>query len=86
VEFRPITGGFLAQLKDFYTDGGVQAEGRDQTCPDEREWDDLFFAWKAVKHIKSNGITLARDRTLLGMGRGNPTVGQRPDSTGARWR
>jgi len=72
VEFRPITGGFLAQLKDFYTDGEFRPKVVTKRAPTEREWDDLFFAWKAVKHIKSNGITLARDRTLLGMGAGQP--------------
>ncbi len=40
--------------------------------PSEKEWDDLFFAWKVVKHIKSNGITIVKDRTLLGMGAGQP--------------
>src|SRR4030042_1924274 len=33
---------------------------------------DLLFAWKAVKHIKSNGIVLAKNNTLLGMGTGQP--------------
>ncbi|MDD5397875.1 MAG: bifunctional phosphoribosylaminoimidazolecarboxamide formyltransferase/IMP cyclohydrolase [Dehalococcoidia bacterium] len=72
VEFRPITGGFLAQLKDFYTDEEFKPKVVTKRAPSEREWDDLFFAWKVVKHIKSNGITLARDRTLLGMGAGQP--------------
>jgi phosphoribosylaminoimidazolecarboxamide formyltransferase/IMP cyclohydrolase len=72
VEFRPITGGFLAQLRDFYTDEEFKPKVVSKRAPTEREWDDLFFAWKAVRHIKSNGITLARDRTLLGMGAGQP--------------
>ena len=33
---------------------------------------DLIFAWKAVKHIKSNAIVIAKDQTLLGMGAGQP--------------
>ena len=32
----------------------------------------MAFAWKAVKHIKSNAIVLARGQTLLGMGAGQP--------------
>jgi phosphoribosylaminoimidazolecarboxamide formyltransferase/IMP cyclohydrolase len=72
VEFRPITGGFLSQLKDFYTGEEFKPRVVTKREPTQREWDDLFFAWKAVKHIKSNGITLARDRTLLGMGAGQP--------------
>ena len=33
---------------------------------------DLAFAWKAAKHIKSNTIVLAKDRTMVGMGAGQP--------------
>jgi len=72
VEFRPITGGFLSQLKDFYTGEEFKPRVVTRREPTQREWDDLFFAWKAVKHIKSNGITLAKDRTLMGMGAGQP--------------
>ena len=32
----------------------------------------MVFAWKAAKHVKSNAITLARGKTLLGMGAGQP--------------
>ena len=33
---------------------------------------DLEFAWKAAKHVKSNAIVLAKDRSLIGMGAGQP--------------
>jgi phosphoribosylaminoimidazolecarboxamide formyltransferase / IMP cyclohydrolase len=72
VEFRPITGGFLAQLKDYYTEDEFKPKVVTKRQPTQKEWEDLFFAWKAVKHIKSNGITLAQDRTLMGMGAGQP--------------
>ncbi len=32
--------------------------------------DDLRFAWIVCKHVKSNAIVLAKDRTLLGAGAG----------------
>jgi phosphoribosylaminoimidazolecarboxamide formyltransferase/IMP cyclohydrolase len=72
VEFRPVSGGFLAQLKDFYTDEEFKPKVVTKRQPTQKEWDDLFFAWKVVKHVKSNGITLAKDRTLMGMGAGQP--------------
>ena len=34
---------------------------------------DLLFAWKIVKSIKSNAIVIAKDKTLLGMGAGQPS-------------
>jgi len=33
----------------------------------------LFFAWRAVKGIKSNAIVVAEGKTLLGMGTGQPS-------------
>ncbi len=73
VEFRPISGGFLAQLRDFYTDDEFKPKVVTRRQPTQKEWDDLFFAWKVVKHIKSNAITLAKDCMLLGMGAGQPS-------------
>src|SRR5690625_2878026 len=38
--------------------------------PTEQEWNDLLFAWKAVKHVKSNAILLAKDEQTIGVGSG----------------
>ena len=38
--------------------------------PTEEELRDLLFAWKAVKHVKSNAIVLVKDSMILGMGEG----------------
>jgi phosphoribosylaminoimidazolecarboxamide formyltransferase/IMP cyclohydrolase len=38
--------------------------------PTEKEMEDLIFAWKVVKHTKSNGIAIARDKQSLGIGAG----------------
>jgi len=32
--------------------------------------EDMIFAWKAVKHIKSNGIVVAKDQQTIGIGVG----------------
>ena len=47
------------------------------TCPTDREptedeLADLKFAWTCAKLIKSNAIVVAKDRTMLGMGAGQP--------------
>ena len=34
--------------------------------------EDLEFAWKACKHVKSNAIVLAKENTMIGMGAGQP--------------
>ena len=38
--------------------------------PDSTQTDDLLFAWKCVKHVKSNAIVVARTGQLLGVGAG----------------
>lgn len=38
--------------------------------PTEKEMEDLLFAWKLVKHTKSNAIVVAKDKKSLGIGPG----------------
>jgi phosphoribosylaminoimidazolecarboxamide formyltransferase/IMP cyclohydrolase len=38
--------------------------------PTPEEWEQLEFAWLAVKHVKSNAILLARDHAAVGVGAG----------------
>ena len=38
--------------------------------PSSKELEDLIFAWKVVKHAKSNGIAIAKDGQSLGIGPG----------------
>jgi len=39
-------------------------------APSEQEWEDLEFAWKVAKHVRSNAIVLARDGATVGIGAG----------------
>ena len=43
-----------------------------ETQPTEQQLADLVFAWRCVKHVKSNAITIAKEQRLLGMGSGQP--------------
>ncbi|MCH8991315.1 MAG: NAD-glutamate dehydrogenase [Acidobacteria bacterium] len=47
-------------------------EVKSERRPTDAELRDLAFAWRVVKHIKSNAIVLAKDSTLVGMGAGQP--------------
>jgi phosphoribosylaminoimidazolecarboxamide formyltransferase/IMP cyclohydrolase len=38
--------------------------------PDEKELEDLYFAWKVAKHTKSNAIVFAKGKATLGVGAG----------------
>ena len=72
-DFRYVNGGFLAQTQDFVADSELQPRVVSKRQPTDAELDDLLFAWKAVKSIKSNAIVVAKDKTLLGMGAGQPS-------------
>ncbi len=38
--------------------------------PNQKEIEELLFAWKVCKHVKSNAIVVSCDRTTLGVGAG----------------
>jgi phosphoribosylaminoimidazolecarboxamide formyltransferase/IMP cyclohydrolase len=73
LDFRRVRGGFLAQTPDTLTKLELKPRVVTKRQPSEAELSDLFFAWKAVKSIKSNAIVIAKDKTLLGMGAGQPS-------------
>ena len=72
-EFRPISGGMLAQTWD-----RIDAPGDDTAAwelkageaADAATLADLAFAWRAVRAVKSNAILLAKDGASVGVGMG----------------
>ncbi len=73
LDFRRVKGGFLVQTSDSVPESRVSLKIVTRRQPTDVEISDLLFAWRVVKHIKSNAIVLAKDRTLLGMGAGQPS-------------
>jgi len=73
LDFRRVKGGFLVQDSDSLPEDKVELKTVTKRQPTADEIKDLLFAWRAVKHIKSNAIGLAKDKTLLGMGAGQPS-------------
>lgn len=72
LEYRDVRGGILVQTRDYLTEGRSSMRVVTQREPSEEEWVDLLFSWKAVKHIKSNAIAIAKGKALLGIGAGQP--------------
>lgn len=70
LQFRSIFGGALVQEADFGTTSQKEFQVVTKRKPTDKEMKDLEFAWKIVKHIKSNGIVYARDGQTLGIGSG----------------
>ncbi len=71
-DLRRVSGGLLIQEPDRLDDAGIELKTVTKRAPTQQEAADLLFAWRVAKHVKSNAIVLARDRTLLGMGAGQP--------------
>lgn len=70
LEFRSVSGGFLAQSRD---NGHVTKEMLKQVtrrAPTENELGDLLFAFRVAKHVKSNAIIYAKNQATVGIGAG----------------
>ena len=67
---RSILGGLLVQDQD---DQAVDEKNWDivtNRSPNAKEYEDLSFAWKLVRHIRSNAIAIASSGQSLGIGAG----------------
>jgi len=70
LKITAVNGGVLVQTKD---DGRMTEDKltvATEREPSKEEIEDLLFAWKAVKHVKSNAIVLAKDKQTIGVGAG----------------
>lgn len=65
-----IFGGALLQETDWKSIQMNEAKSVTARKPSEQELSDLIFAWKIVKHVKSNAIVYARNGQTLGIGTG----------------
>ena len=67
---RSVSGGFLAQTRDKPAPGEEEPKVVTERPPSDDESKALAFAWKVVKHVKSNAIVYARPGQTVGVGAG----------------
>ena len=67
---KRVPGGLLAQEADLIDLDPGQLQVVTRRKPSDEEWEDLRFAWRVVKHVKSNAIVVARSGQTLGVGAG----------------
>jgi len=67
---KAISGGFLVQASDDSVEDPSQWQVVTQRQPTPDQMEEMLFAWKVAKHVKSNAIVVTRDRTTLGVGAG----------------
>ena len=66
------TGGWLYQEADSLAAEDIAFEPVSEAHATPEQLEDLMLAWRLVKHVKSNAITIAKSGRLLGMGSGQP--------------
>ncbi len=67
---KTVLGGLLIQSLDTELISEKDLKIVSKRKPTAQEMDDLLFAWKVVKHTKSNGIAIAKDKCTTGVGPG----------------
>ena len=69
-DFKRVNGGLLVQDRDdgMVTRGDLKVVTERE--PTDAEWDDLLFAWKVAKFVKSNAIVYAAQQRTVGVGAG----------------
>ncbi|MFO1322586.1 MAG: bifunctional phosphoribosylaminoimidazolecarboxamide formyltransferase/IMP cyclohydrolase [Burkholderiales bacterium] len=77
-DFKRVGGGFLVQSADDRNVAAGELRVVTRQAPTPAQMDDLMFAWRVAKFVKSNAIVYCRDGQTLGIGAGQMS---RVDST-----
>lgn len=67
---KKVSGGLLVQEEDSIVEDESTYEVVTKVEPTKEQWEALRFAWKLVKHVKSNAIVVASPYQTLGVGAG----------------
>ncbi len=68
LDFKRVNGGLLVQEADLSLSNELKVVTK--RTPTEKEWQDLNFAWRVAKFVKSNAIVYCRDGMTIGVGAG----------------
>ncbi len=69
-DVKRVRGGLLVQDPDRVDETRGSMTVPTEAKPSEEQWDDLLFAWKVCRHVRSNAIVIAKDGATLGIGAG----------------
>ena len=68
LDYKRVNGGLLVQEADLSLSNDLKVVTK--RAPTEKEWQDLNFAWRVAKFVKSNAIVYCRDGMTIGVGAG----------------
>jgi phosphoribosylaminoimidazolecarboxamide formyltransferase/IMP cyclohydrolase len=69
-DMKKVNGGLIVQTIDSKIYNEDELKVVTDRTPSAKELEDLKFAWKVVKFVKSNGIAIAKDKQSIGIGPG----------------
>ena len=69
-DLKKVNGGLIVQTIDSKLLIEEDLKVATDRVPTEKEMEDLRFAWRVCKFVKSNGIALAKDKQSIGIGPG----------------
>lgn len=69
-DIKSIDGGVVIQEKDLFDLDPQVLKVVTKRKPSKKEWADLRFGWKVVKHVKSNAIVFVKNQQTIGVGMG----------------
>ncbi len=70
LEYRSVGGGLLVQSRDVAQVRAADLRVVSRRPPSSSELEDLLFAWRVAKYVKSNAIVCAKDKATVGIGAG----------------
>jgi phosphoribosylaminoimidazolecarboxamide formyltransferase/IMP cyclohydrolase len=70
LEYKSVAGGLLVQTRDNGVIRVQELRAVTKRVPTLVELDDLIFAWRVAKYVKSNGIVCVKDKATVGIGAG----------------
>jgi len=70
VAYKQVSGGLLVQDKDVGSVAMDDLKVVTKVAPTDEQMQDLLFAWKVAKHVKSNAIVYVKGSATVGVGAG----------------
>jgi phosphoribosylaminoimidazolecarboxamide formyltransferase/IMP cyclohydrolase len=70
LDYKRVNGGLLVQDRDLGMIGMADLKVVSKRQPSKQQFEDLLFAWKVAKFVKSNAIVYARNGQTVGVGAG----------------
>ena len=70
LDYKRVSGGLLIQQRDQGQLSTADIKSVSKRTASDQEIKDMLFAWKVVKHVKSNAIIYAKNGQTIGIGAG----------------